>query len=533
MGFLNRIRKYFIRCTFGAILLTFTGFPPQVRTASLAQISNNAINYVNYLPFLLAPVEINIEANVFYISPLGNDGNSGTSEAQAWKSFNRAWEVLFPGDTLILLDGVYTQSLNPNKRNGELDKPITIRAKNDGKAIIDGEYQRIPVKIGDTWPGPIGEYFVIEGIVAKNSAGHVVDIQGNNNIFRRVSAYNANSNDNKHVFQIWADNNLIEDCVAAGTGRKMIMTFQKENNIIRRCFTYWQQWDGRDFCPVGSWPNGQSIQIYHGRNNIIENSIGIGPVPNSSISIIANSSTASAIGNQVFGSIAVNAGINIDGSIKHWGDVRPQPTECIGMWDPNWPGQRSGFSLDGQGEIRDNIFQDIFSWGNAGLGLSTSLGEATISNNRLNRATLINNGLDNPLGPWPGQYGGLYTDALQSDLGAFDSIENSNIQNLFIDWPNYPDGARNMTSLNGEGARLTNRYVDGVLTNEPLWPWPMEDRIQAELGFSVTDFMTKLIFGTSTSINDHETIPNTSLDISEFETTLEGIENEYIRKNIR
>jgi hypothetical protein len=90
-----------------------------------------------------------------------------------------------------------------------------------------------------------------------------------------------------------------------------------------------------------------------------------------------------------------------------------------------------------------------------------------------------------------------------------------------------------MTSLDGEGARLTNRYVDGVLTDQPLWPWPMEDRIQAELGFSVTDFMTKLIFGTSTSLNDHETIPNTSLDLSGIETTFEGIENEYIRKNIR
>jgi hypothetical protein len=51
--------------------------------------------------------------------------------------------------------------------------------------------------------------------------------------------------------------------------------------------------------------------------------------------------------------------------------------------------------------------------------------------------------------------------------------------------------------MNGEGARLTHRYVDGVLTNEPLWPWPMEDRIQAELGFSVTELMTDLIFGTS------------------------------------
>ena len=51
--------------------------------------------------------------------------------------------------------------------------------------------------------------------------------------------------------------------------------------------------------------------------------------------------------------------------------------------------------------------------------------------------------------------------------------------------------------MNGEGARLTHRYVDGVLTNVPLWPWPMEERIQDELGFSLTEMITNLIYDTS------------------------------------
>ena len=42
------------------------------------------------------------------------------------------------------------------------------------------------------------------------------------------------------------------------------------------------------------------------------------------------------------------------------------------------------------------------------------------------------------------------------------------------------------TSYQGEGARLTYRYVDGVLTNQPLWPWPMESRGAAEMGLSIT-----------------------------------------------
>jgi len=36
------------------------------------------------------------------------------------------------------------------------------------------------------------------------------------------------------------------------------------------------------------------------------------------------------------------------------------------------------------------------------------------------------------------------------------------------------------------GAEVLFRYIDGHLTNEPLWPWPMEDRILNETGISVT-----------------------------------------------
>jgi hypothetical protein len=36
------------------------------------------------------------------------------------------------------------------------------------------------------------------------------------------------------------------------------------------------------------------------------------------------------------------------------------------------------------------------------------------------------------------------------------------------------------TSYHGAGAKIQYRYVDGTLTNESLWPWPMEERIKAE-----------------------------------------------------
>jgi hypothetical protein len=458
----------------------------------------------NLFVFLLAMcvvITLNIalpghaQNDTFYISPTGDDDNSGTAIDQPWATFDRAWEDLYPGDTLVLMDGVYYQKLHPNKRNGEPGNPITIRAQNDGKAIIDGEYERTPVQLGEAWPGPIGQYFVIEGIVARNSSGSVYSIRDDHNILRRVSGYNAHTDKNEHVFMIWADHTLLEDCIASGSGRKMILIYQGEHNTVRRCVANWQEWKGRDFCGV-SWPNGGNIHVYNASHNIIENSIAMGPIPKWSVLVQANSSNVKAVNNQVLGTIAIQAGMDADGAVKDWGDSRPGPTSCTSLTDFEWPGHRAGFVLYGQGELRDNLFQDIFSWRNAGLGFSfhSSAGfHPNNGNNRVDHATYYGNGVDNPEGPWPGKYGGENTDVLQEGLDQLTAVSNSYIENIFVDWPNYPDGERNLNSMNGEGARLMTRYVDGELTTEPLWPWPMDDRIQAELGFAVTDQIQSLL----------------------------------------
>jgi hypothetical protein len=145
--------------------------------------------------------------------------------------------------------------------------------------------------------------------------------------------------------------------------------------------------------------------------------------------------------------------------------------------------------------------QDIFSWGNAGLGISWVLGvpDPSTNNNHVVRATAFNNGLDNP-----DHWGGIHTDAIQADLDRFDSVENSFIENI------YTESGR--TTMNGEGARLTHRYINGELTGDPLWPWPMEGRIQTQLGFSVTDLMTNIIFSTSDLAEIYPLIESGSID---------------------
>ena len=103
-----------------------------------------------------------------------------------------AWSVIRPGDTLWLLDGVYTGSNSmihpPAGVAGTPDARITIKAVNDGKVLIDGEgIQTRPVHL--TWSG--NDYFTIEGINASNGLNYVIDAGGVGNIFRRCIAWNA------------------------------------------------------------------------------------------------------------------------------------------------------------------------------------------------------------------------------------------------------------------------------------------------------------------------------------------------------
>jgi len=70
-------------------------------------------------------------AATYYVSPSGNDGNPGISEEKPFRMVQHAIDKMNAGDTLIVLDGFYTGTL-------QLKSGITIRAKNPRKTIFSG-----------------------------------------------------------------------------------------------------------------------------------------------------------------------------------------------------------------------------------------------------------------------------------------------------------------------------------------------------------------------------------------------------------
>lgn len=392
----------------------------------------------------------------YYVSPNGLDSNPGAIVAP-WATFNRAWQTLQPGDTLIVMDGTYKQVLWPNVRDGQPGKPIAVKAMHDGQATIDAQGGAVAIKLGESWPGPIGNYFVIEGLIARN-AEDVILIYGHHNTLRRVSAYDADTNSNSSIITIaWTNNVLLEDVIAAGTGRKNILIFTAYDVTVRRAFVQWTRWDGAEFCQAG-WPAGNGINPYSSNNILVENSIATGPFGARAINLTNQSETTVNQGNRILGSMAIGTYKQPDGSMY----VYPLPSNPCNYTNPpvHYPGNRAGMGEITQGPQVNPVWRDVLITGFAQEGFINAKpfgpGATGVV---LDHATIYNNDL-----------AGNGSREFVDEVGTV-TVTNSKIEG---------------TAYQGEGARLQYRYVDGVLTADPLWPWPMQDRAMAELGIDVT-----------------------------------------------
>lgn len=72
---------------------------------------------------------------LFYISPGGSDASDGSASAP-WHSIHAAAQRLQPGDTAILMDGVYEEGSIRFGTSGTADNPITLKAQNKWGAVL-------------------------------------------------------------------------------------------------------------------------------------------------------------------------------------------------------------------------------------------------------------------------------------------------------------------------------------------------------------------------------------------------------------
>lgn len=106
----------------------------------------------------------------YYVSPNGDDAALGT-QAAPWRTIAAAVNRLEPGDELVVVDGVYKETVRLSKSGG-IDKPIMVRAQNKGGATIDANYQdKIALEV-------TGNNIIIDGLEVRNSKSVCLKVVG-------------------------------------------------------------------------------------------------------------------------------------------------------------------------------------------------------------------------------------------------------------------------------------------------------------------------------------------------------------------
>jgi hypothetical protein len=393
----------------------------------------------------------------YYAAPGGN-GN-GTSAASPFKVSN-FWSVASAGRTLCLLDGTYAGGsdmiLPPQGLSGVSGAPITVRALNDGKAFFTGSGTQVPLQLY------YNSWFVIEGINACCSSGTVVMLaNSNHNIIRRVAAWDA-ADSNSEIFGIHAASfNLLEDVAAWGTARKTFQMSQGgDYTTIRRA---WGRWERSTV--VG--PKMTYTLAYNNYHTICENCIGTWS---------GQSMPQSYVLRDYYGNPWTGPGA---GTYNNYDVDQP-----MGI-----------FAVDGE---TVDMNADIRLLGSLAYVLGSDRYKASqaVLVTRLDsvevRNTVVHVAPGASMSPAPLA---LYNMAGATNLRAFDLTafggSSSTIDTLWSRGNVLPGTSPSAVYAGGEnvfnatrGANLCYAYQDGGLTTQPLWPWPMNERIKSALALS-------------------------------------------------
>jgi hypothetical protein len=467
-----------------------------------------------------------LQERAYYVSPAGNDGNPGTQDAP-FGTISHGLDVVAPGDTIVVRDGVYAEALTPHT-SGTSGAPITLRAEHDGQAVVDGLGVRRPLVVQGV------SHTAYEGLVFVNSNHSVVmvitsdqtptGVPSTHNVFRRVSAYNVFGTGNDHIIEVdWSGDNLFEDCVAAGRGRTTIANFGSVGNTFRRC---WMRGD------EGTGSNcGSNIVFtnYLSSESLYENMIAAQPVDNPGpcaaqrdVSDWANTyGTDENTHNRYYGSISTDlqlSGFNVDAvQFKHTRDHVYQ--DCVVLYDGTH-GANGINDLAGDHVTYDHLTLVGNGTTYVGFDMRASLGcddprcDGTGSpfpfTSSLQRSVIEGfyyaiavTAHDNTNGCLAHTENVLSNNHGESfDAGANTVISSTTMpcpgtkgldpteRALSLTWATvtYGRGAYLLGATNAPrasdgrpaGAQVLYRYQDGTRTTVPLWPFPMEDRVWQE-----------------------------------------------------
>ncbi|MCB9094370.1 MAG: hypothetical protein H6621_04795 [Halobacteriovoraceae bacterium] len=421
------------------------------------------------------------EGAMYYASPEGS--GDGKTLKTPFK-ISKFWNLAKPGDTLCLLDGRYTGSDSmitpPENLSGTQEKAIKISTFNDGKASIDGEGKYAPISLYKN------DWWILEGFNAHDAGSLNGDINvsviflnySSNNIIRRVVGWEAGDGNTNVMGVHHGDNNLVEDSAFWGRARKVVSNSQQGNKaIFRRVFARWEGCQSAD-------PKMTFALSYNSYDALCENCIGtwdslrmeenyeLHDYDNNGLGVFMNNYEVQQpngiFSHDGFDVLPDVANIRLYGSIAYLTKDQRFHNNYKKWAGPFWYELKGVDLKDNLSYIEPGSHDDIWRMYLSKINYQGS--------NFAKNMTLI----------------GGTEELIEAADWASENIYSSDDANELV--------ARNGNLLVSDTtlktANIMKRYVNGKLTDEDLWPWPMNQRIFDALiegGYPPFD-LTKTVF---------------------------------------
>jgi hypothetical protein len=437
------------------------------------------------------------QSSTYYISPTGSDANPGTS-AKPWLTFShalnssRAW----CGDTLVLLNGTYgdgtsTGKINVNGAVCTAGDELRISAQNQRKAKIVDSGSGVAIAVSKT------AYLIVDGLVASSTdfspgtnsdRGRPIEVRSSNHIIiRNAVVRNPNRYANAPLISMQdTQDSLVEDGEGYIFHRHCVGANHSERVIVRRM--YCNPRGGRiETAPGGLGGADAVFSMYPCKDCILENSIGDGTTNAMFLNEMNATYTNNILmsGSKVLGSICYkcNYANGIYPNARKVADLNHTPQNItirdVALIDFNSRSAAIRCS-DCVNATIDHI--TVIGGGSGVSGLladDTSLGSSPTTNS-ITITNMLVTGLTGTAfrvtgyNTWSGDKnrshlnGTLYSPSHPSNWGDTRTGDPGlGTCKLWIPAGAWVKGAG--TNGSDIGANILYRYVNGVLTNTPLW----------------------------------------------------------------
>ncbi len=441
-----------------------------------------------------------------------DDGNDCSKEASPCRSIRKGIGSMAGGDTLVIGDGTYTESIE-GMPSGTEAAYTTIRAANDWGVLIDGS------DFPDTFQFGIGveskHHVAIRGIrvkmsqTAENNAPIVV-VSSDHVKIQRCAGSHAPTSGNAATFGIGPQSAyvLVEESYAFGGGRYQFLVYQSEHVVVRRSVARNDHWTGTLQCA--------GFVNYDSLNTAWQNNIALdSDTANCSGRLYGGfwnenkTDYAPDTSQELTGNIVLNVNAFYSGNLD-WGISGTRKITDMIIW-----GSSGGYHADqGPGDTARitatrmtlGALSGTYNGANGNAGSGTGFSVYGQVENTLTSSLLVDcksvgvaDHTSSDFNVFSGN-GTNYGGQRRATPGPNDrSTENNSAIDAYASGlrylPRIEDGSPLKTAGKDGGqvgAQVMAKVgVDGTLhgepgwdtvTTEPLWPFPNEDRIALDMG---------------------------------------------------